>query len=43
MAHIFAIAPTVKGYTDGRLTRPGEATTFPQTQVFSGFNKPSRR
>lgn len=42
MAHIFAIAPTVKGYTNGRLTKPGEATTFPQTPVFSGINKPSR-
>lgn len=41
MAHLFDIAP-IKGYTDGRLTEPGEATTFPQTYVFSGFNKPSR-
>lgn len=42
MAHIFAIAPTVKGYTEGRLTKPGEATRFPETYVFSGINKPSR-
>ncbi|KAJ0116668.1 hypothetical protein J7T55_009818 [Diaporthe amygdali] len=42
MAHIFAIAPTVKGYADGRLARPGEATTFPETGTFSGINKPSR-
>lgn len=42
MAHIFAIAPTVKGYAEGRLTKPGEATRFPETYVFSGINKPSR-
>lgn len=42
MAHIFAIAPSVQGYKDGRLARPGEATTFPKTGVFSGINAPSR-
>lgn len=42
MAHIFDIAPAVQGYAKGKLTRPGEATTFPDTAVFSGMNKPSR-
>lgn len=42
MAHIYDIAPTVKGYKSGRLARPGEATNFPSTDVFSGMYKPSR-
>lgn len=42
MAHIFDIAPAIKGYASGILARPGEATTFPDTDVFRGMNKPSR-
>lgn len=42
MAHIFDIAPAVKGYAQGKLARPGEATTFPDTAVFGGMNRPSR-
>ncbi|KUI72511.1 Lignostilbene-alpha,beta-dioxygenase isozyme I [Cytospora mali] len=42
MAHIFDIAPAVKGYASGRLAKPGDATTFPDTDVFRGINKPSR-
>lgn len=46
MAHIFDLAPAVSGrpknYTDRKLTTPGDATTFPTTEVFKGMNKPSR-
>ncbi|KAF3763849.1 carotenoid oxygenase [Cryphonectria parasitica EP155] len=44
MAHIFDLAPAIKrsGYASGKLARPCEATTFPDTDVFRGMNKPSR-
>lgn len=46
MAHIFDLAPAVRGhpknYTNGKITAPGAATTFPATPVFAGMNKPSR-
>lgn len=44
MAHIFDLAPAVKkpGYASGKLAAPGEATTFPDTAVFGGMNRPSR-
>lgn len=44
MAHIFDLAPAIKrpGYASGQLAAPGEATTFPDTEVFRAMNKPSR-
>lgn len=45
MAHIFDLAPSVRraGYTAGKLTTPGAATTFPKdTGTFAGMNAPSR-